>query len=301
LSFEPILLAPEQEVEEQYPYRRVWRTGWLEVGVLLAVVLLILALTQVFGVLPAGLHDTRLKVAVALVPLGAWLVFSYWGERRALQPRRGLVQTVILGALVANGIAVPLEEHLFLPDRWLPMQSFFGRVLGYTTTVGFTAEFLKYAVVRYTVWPDRIRQRLDGVAYALAASVGYAVVLNLRVALFTDDTLVATALRVASNTFSQLGIGVIMGFFLAELVIGRTPVFWLPLGLGIASLLSGAYYGFRSLTIVRGISATGPISAPMRGLALAFVLIAVLYVTFAFLIESADARMEALTGRRQAL
>jgi RsiW-degrading membrane proteinase PrsW (M82 family) len=301
LSFEPILLAPEQEVEERYPYRRVWRTSWLEVGTILVAVLAIFSMTRLFHVLPTSLHDTRLKVAVAVVPLAAWLVFSYWGERRAPQPRRGLVQMVILGGLVANGIAVPLEVHLFLPDRWLPTQSFFGRVLGYATTVGFTAEFLKYAVVRYTVWPDRIRQRLDGVAYALAASIGYAVVLNLQVALFTDDTLAATALRVASNTFSQLGIGVIMGFFLAELVVGRTPVFWLPMGLGIASLLSGAYYGFRSLTVVRSISATGSISAPLRGLALAVGLVAVLYMTFAFLIESADARMEALTGRRQAL
>lgn len=301
MSFEPILLAPEQAVEERYPYRRVWRTSWLEVGTILVVVLAIFSLTRLFNALPANLHDTRLKVAVALVPLAAWLVFSYWGERRAPQPRRGLVQMVILGGLVANGIAVPLEEHLFLPDRWLPTQSFFGRVLGYATTVGFTAEFLKYAVVRYTIWPDRIRQRLDGVAYALAASVGYAVVLNLQVALFSDDTLVATALRVASNTFSQMGIGVIMGYFLAEMVVGRTPVFWLPMGLGIASLLSGIYYGFRSLTVVRSISATGSISAPLRGLALAVGLVAVLYATFAFLIESADARMEALTGRRQAL
>jgi hypothetical protein len=301
LSFEPILLAPEQEVEEQYPYRRVWRTSWLEVSVLLVAVLAVFALTRLVSVLPTSLSDTRLKVAMALVPLAAWLAISYWGERRALQPRRGLVQIVILGALVANGIAVPLEEHLFLPDRWLPTQSFFGRVLGYGATAGFTAEFLKYAVLRYTIWPDRIRQRLDGVAYALAASVGYAVVLNLRVALFTDDTLVATALRVASNTFSQLGIGVIMGFFLAELVVGRTPVFWLPIGLGIAALLSGVYYGFRSLTVARSISAAGSISAPIRGLALAFGLVAVLYITFAFLIESADARMEALTGRRQAL
>ncbi|HVO72283.1 MAG TPA: hypothetical protein VMT24_19675 [Aggregatilineaceae bacterium] len=301
MTFEPILLAPEQEVEEQYPYRRVWRTSWLEAGVLLVAVAVIFSLTRLFGVLPTDLHDTRLKVGVALLPLAFWLVISYWGERRALQPRRGLLQVAILGALAANAIAVPLEEHLFLPDRWLPAQSFFGRVLGYSATAGFTAEFLKYAVVRYTVWPDRIRQRLDGVAYALAASVGYAVVLNLRTALFTDNTLEATALRVASNTFSQLGIGVIMGFFLAELVVGRTPVFWLPLGLGIASLLSGVYYGFRSLTVVRSVTASDSVAAPIRGLALAFGLVAVLYMTFAFLIESADARMEALTGRRHAL
>jgi RsiW-degrading membrane proteinase PrsW (M82 family) len=203
--------------------------------------------------------------------------------------------------LVANGVAVPLEEYLFLPDRWLPSARFFGRVLGYAFTVGFTGEFLKYAAIRYTVWPERFTQRLDGVAYALAVSMGYAVTLNLRFALFSDATLVAVALRVASNTFAQLAIGVVIGFFLAELVIGRTTVFWMPLGLGLASLLSGLYYGFRGIAIVGGLSVAGTGAAPVRGVALAFGLVTVMYVSFAFIIANADARMEALTGRREPL
>lgn len=301
MSYEPILLAPEEEAAEVYPYRRVWRTSALEVGALLIAVLLIVILTQLLDLLPDRWTTPLPRVGIALLPGAAWLFFSYRGERRAPQPRSGLIGVLILGSLVANGVAIPLEDRLFVLDRWLPGQGFFGRVLGYMATAGFTAEFLKYAVLRYTIWPGRIRQRLDGVAYALAVSLGYALVYNLHAALYTDATLSATALRVASVTLSQLGIGVVMGFFLAELAIGRVPIFWVSIGLGLSSLLEGLYYAFRSLAIVGGLSVTGSASAPLRGLALASGLVVILFAIFAFLIDSADRRMEAVIGRRRAL
>jgi RsiW-degrading membrane proteinase PrsW (M82 family) len=301
VSFEPILLAPEEIAEEIYPYRRVWQTSWLEILVLLFGVVLILLLTDILHILPDDLSDPLPRLGIALLPLGAWLVFSYRGERRALQPRPALLGIVVLGALVANGIAVPLEERLFVPDQWLPQSGFFGRVIGYMLTVGFTAEFLKYAVLRYSVWPHRFNQRLDGIAYALAVSLGYATVYNLRFALYTEATLPATALRVASFTFSHLAIGLIIGFALAELRIGRPPVFWLPVNLLLAAFLSGLYYAFRNLAIVGGLNVGSTASAPIRGFALAVGLVMIMFFTVAFLVESADARMEALTGRRHAL
>lgn len=301
MSFEPTLLAPEEEPAEIYPYRRVWRTSWLEVGLLFMAVVTSYTLSNILGMLPAAAEGPLFRAGIACLPLGTWLAFSYGGERRAIQPREGLGDALVLGALVASGVAVPLEEYVFEPGRWLPTAGFFGRVLGYTFTLGFTAEFLKYAVLRYALWPRRFQQRLDGIAYALAVSVGFAMVYNLRAALLTDATLSATALRVASITFSHLAIGVIMGFFLAELKIGRAPVFWLPAGLGIAALLSGLYYGFRGVAIVSGLSTLGTGAAPLRGLFLGLGLVMVMFVSMAFIIESADARMEALTGRRETL
>lgn len=301
MSFEPILLAPEEELEEIYPFRRVWRTAWIEAILLLIAVLVIYALTEIFSVIPADAREPALNVGIASLPLALWLLFSYRGERRAVQPRPGLMGVMVLGVLVANGVAVPLEEQLFVPDRWLPTAGFFGRVLGYTFTVGFTAEFLKYAVLRYAAWPHYFHQRLDGIAYALTVSIGFASVLNLRVALYTDATVSATALRVASITFSHLAVGLIMGYFLVELNIGRPPVFWISMGLMLASLLSGLYYGFRGTAIISGLSPEGTGSAPIRGLALAFGFVAVMFLSIAFIVQSADARAEALTGRRQTL
>ncbi|MBN1562491.1 MAG: PrsW family intramembrane metalloprotease, partial [Anaerolineae bacterium] len=201
------------------------------------------------------------------------------------------------GALVASGIAVPLEEYVFTPERWLPYTGFFGRVLGHMFTLGFAAEFLKYAAFRYTIWPGHVRQRLDGVAYAMAIALGFATVLNLRFALLTEASLLATALRVASYTFSHLALGVVLGFFLSELVIGKVPYFWMPVGLGVASLLSGLYYAFHIVAIVGGLSQVGTGARPIRGVALGFGFVAVIFIAFAFIIDNADRRMETVVGR----
>ncbi|WP_119072236.1 PrsW family glutamic-type intramembrane protease [Aggregatilinea lenta] len=294
MSFEPILLAPEEEVIEAYPYRRVWPTTWLEVGVLTVVVAAIVVLTDFVGVLPATYTAPLPKMGLALLPLAAWLGISYRAEHTAPEPRFGLLRLLILGGLIANGVAIPLEEQLFLPDRWLLATGFFGRALGYTFTIGFTAAFLKYAVMRYTLWPQHFQQRLDGVAYGLAVSIGFATAYNVHVALNADMTLYATALRVASNTFQHMALGVILGYFLSELRLGRPPVFWIPGGLFLTALFGGFYYAFHALAVVSGLNA-----APFRGLLLAVGVIGAVLLSMAFLIESADTRMEALTGRRQ--
>jgi len=301
VSFEPILLAPEEELEEIYPYRRVWRTAWIEVSLLLIVVLALYSLTTIFEIIPADSREPLVKAGVASLPLALWLAISYRGERRALQPRPGLLGVMVLGMLVANGVAIPLEERVFVPERWLPTAGFFGRVLGYTFTIGFAAEFLKYAVLRYAVWPHRFHRRLDAMAYALAVSIGFATALNFRVALVTDATVLATALRVASTTFSHLAVGLIVAYFLVELNIGRPPIFWISAGLLLAALLSGLYYGFRGIAIVSGLSVEGTGSAPIRGLALAFGFVAVMFASIAFIVQSADSRTEALSGGRQTL
>ncbi len=57
MSFEPILLPPEEELEESYPYRRVWRTASLEAILLLLAVVAVLILTSLIGALPEHSHD----------------------------------------------------------------------------------------------------------------------------------------------------------------------------------------------------------------------------------------------------
>lgn len=290
MSFEPALMGPQEEAAEVYPYRRVWRTAWMEVLTLFLAALAVYALTQIASLVPHAPASAAARAGVAVLPALLWLTISYRGERRARQPRPDLVRVLVLGGLVASGIAVPLEERLFQPERWLPGLDFFGRLLGHATTVGFAAEFLKYLVLRYSVWPQRINQRLDGVAYGLAVSVGFATVLALRFALFTEASLAATALRVASITLPHMGTGVIVGFFMAELWIGRTAIVWLPLGLSLAALVSGAHYTFRAIAITGspGVTSTG--SSPLLGLLLATGFAAAIFSLFAFIIASADTR-----------
>jgi len=290
VSFEPMLFGTEEEIAEAQPARRVWRTAWLEVIALFLIALVLYTLTDILGVLSNQPAATSARTGIAVLPVLSWLLITYRAERHTRQPRPHLVAVLLLGALVASGVAVPLEEELFQPERWLPGLDFFGRLLGYAATVGFTAEFLKYLVLRYSIWPRHISQRLDGVAYGLAVSVGFATVLSLRYALFTEATLAATALRTVSITLPHLASGVIVGFFLAELWIGRTAILWLSAGLVLAALISGAHYAFRAIAIVGspGVASTG--SSPLLGLLLATGFAAAIFALFAFIIASADAR-----------
>ncbi len=278
------LLSPEDEVEEIYPYRRVWR------ALITEMVLLLIVVGGVIGAIRFGVvEDTQapeLAVLVALVPLGAFYWMSVRREQDVLQPRKGLLLVLVLSLIVGNGVAWPIIEFVFTPDDWLPESGFFSRIIGYALTLGVLAEFAKYVVVRYTVWPERFRTRLDGIAYSIPAALGYATVINLHFVLNEDPTLSAAVIRIITNVYMHISIGAIVGYFLAELAIGGAPAFWLPMGLVIAAFLSGIYIAFRRIATVSGLSSRDVGGA----LAIAGFTIVVLGA-LSFLIESADARM----------
>ncbi len=293
MSFEPILLAPQREEKEVYPYRRVWRTALIEIGILLV---LTSAAVLVSRFASPRLSETQRKVfglAYALAPFALWIVISYLGERRVLQPRHNLFAVVILSALVANAIGIPLVERLFAVQEWLSTAPGSTRIIGYMLTAGITQEFLKYAVVRYSVWPGCFRIRSDGIAYAMAAAIGYATVLNLDFALNTTATPMTYALRISETTLSQLAIGTIMGYFLAELKLTRnTGIFWLPGGLVLSSLLTGLAIVFRGGLIVGGVSTTSTANNAVQGLGVAVFLVIVMFASVYFLINNADERAQ---------
>ena len=283
------LLSPEEEVEEIYPYRRVWRTLIIEM-VLLFVLMIGIVVAIQFGVVEdryLGLLGTGMVFA----PIGLFYLVSIRGERRALEPRSGLLTTVLVSGIVANGVGVPLVNLIFTPEQWLPEAGFFTRVLGYMFTVGVTAEVLKYAVVRYTVWPNAFRMRVDGVAYGVAAALGYATVFNLRDMLLEQPTLSAGTYQVVTAVYWHVSIGAILGYFLAELAIGRPSLIWLPLGLVIASFLNGIYAAFRGIAIVGGLG-----NRAIGGVLVITGFSIVVLGIMAFLIDSADRRMEQQIG-----
>ena len=290
MSVRPTLLAPYDVPREVYPYRRVWRTALLEIGLLVALtgaVLLGMRVTH------ATLGDTTRRVIgllLAFVPLGLWWAISYRGERRAPQPRAQLPLVVFLSALLANAIGVPVVDRLFAVDEWLPAASAPTRILGYALIAGFTMEFLKFAVLRYTVWEGRFRTRQDGIAYSLAAAVGYAVVLNLNFVLDQAADPASVALRVAGNTLSQAAVGVIVGAVLAELKIGSASIVSLPVSLSAAALLHGLYITVRAGVIVGTFSTTASGNIPVASLIVAVALVGMVFSVIGFLVQTADAR-----------
>src|SRR5690606_22876577 len=158
--------------EEVYPYRRVWRSVIVESLALLVLTLGLFALLGIAGVQLPEAARRPLNYVVAGMPLGLWLVFSLLQERAVPEPRRRLLGVVVVTALAANAVSLPLIEHVFQVERWLPLGNALNRIVGYTFTVGIVQEFTKYLVVRYLVWPNELRTRMDSIAYNLAAAIG---------------------------------------------------------------------------------------------------------------------------------
>lgn len=288
------LLSPEEESDEIYPYRRVWRPLLIEMGIYALITAMLLVLTT-FNIL-ADTHDARVQVILGLLPALTFLWFSVRPEYRVFEPRPYLIPLFVLGVILANGFVVPIVEQVFTPDEWLPAQGFFNRILGYMLTTGVLTVFVHYAVVRYTVWPTFFRTRLDGIAYTMTIAVAFAVVLNIRFALIDEPTLSASAIRMLTNYYLNIMVAVIVGYFLGEMAIGTPAFYRFPASIVAASFVYGLYTAFRGIAVRSGLNvgATSNRAIGPYFLAIGFSLFIIWLISF--LIESADERMASREG-----
>lgn len=284
-----ILLRPQREQSEVYPFRRVWRTASIEAGLLL-ILTLISALLLPRLPLPVSLQRL-VGIAFTFVPVVLWFLFSIRGERKALQPRTRLIPVAILGALVSSGIGIPLVERFYAVDTWLTTVDGLSRIIGFTLTAGMTHAFLQYVTLRFSFWPEAFEYRLDGIAYGMAVALGYATAINLNFALSATNLAPASiVLRTTEQTLAQVAISTIIGYCLVELNRPNVFVFMMPAGLLISALLHGLAIVIRAGLIVTGVTSTTTGNSATMGLAMAVVLLAVLFLAMRFLILNADER-----------
>ncbi len=299
-SYNPRFLTPPEE-EAVFPYRRVWRSFAIEIIGLLA---LTAGLFALFAATQARVPDRfalAVNVAIAVVPLALWAVFSLWAERAVPEPRRRLLAVMVVSALAANAVGLPLVNNVMQVERWLPMASALTRIVGYTFTVGIVQEAIKYTVVRYIVWPDGFRTRADGVAYMVAAAVGYATVINLSFVLTTPGaTPDVTALRVFDNLAIQYAASALIGYGLAEVTFSRPSPLLLTLTLALAATVNGIAIPLRAGLVNASLTFRTSVSQPLRGLGFSAAVVIGLAVVIAFLIQNADrADRQAAAGKDQ--
>ncbi|MCC7207569.1 MAG: PrsW family intramembrane metalloprotease [Anaerolineae bacterium] len=299
MTARPVLLTPQRDEPGVYPYRRVWRTAYLEALLLIGATL---AVVLVNRIAPFPLDDEAkraFRIVFAILPAALWVLISLAAERRARRPRGRLSVAFVLGGLVASGIAVPVIDRLFTTENWLPTADGLTRLVGYTLTVGMLQEFLKYAALRYSFWPRHFDQRLDGVAYSLAVAVGYATAINLYYASGVGNAEpTAAALRIAENTLTQVAVSVIMGLALAELARPNAPIYFAPLSMLLAAALAGFAIVIRGGAVVGGLSEGSDANNAIFGLGVGVVFLVFLFASMAFLIDSADER-DRLQGRAE--
>ena len=283
------LITPEEEAAP-YPYRRVWRSLILELGLLGAIAGAIFVLTGVAGVTLPPAFMPAIGAALALVPLGLWFVFSWWAERQAPEPRSSLLIVIILTALAANGVTIPLIEQVLQPQAWLSQSSAITRIAGYTLSVGIAVEITKYLVLRYSIWPAHIRIRVDGIAYALAASIGMATVENLHSLAIPGITLHSLAVLVVNTTATGIAAGMFVGFGLSESALGRPTPFLGPISVGLAALIHGMAIPLRTGLGNAGFTLSGGSAHPILGVGISIGLVVAVGTLISFLFAASERR-----------
>jgi RsiW-degrading membrane proteinase PrsW (M82 family) len=244
-----------------------WQSGWVLVAALLGFILLVAGIdTLAQPTIEGGLLLVT-GIALALVPALIWLLFFYVQDRLEPEPKRYVMGVFILGALLASAIGIPAVNDLFRVSDWM-YESPIVKLAGGILVIGFSQEFLKYAVVRYTVYnSSEFDERIDGVIYGTAAGLGYATMLNIQYVLSNAGVdLTVGVIRIVVTALAQASFAGIVGYFLAQDKFGGRPLWWMPCGLTVAAVLNGTFVFLRDLASVRGLQFN-----PWNGLILATV------------------------------
>lgn len=294
-NYSPRLITPPKEEEEIYPYRRAWRSVIIESGILLV---LLLFFFISFNLLPLHVEGNTLislNIVLAISPTLLWIIFSRVPEDNVEEPRRRLLTTFTVTALVANAVGIPLIDNVFQPEAWLPLQSPMNRILGYMVTVGILQELLKYLVLRYIVWPGYYRVRIDAIAYGAATAVAYAMVINLNY-VFKNPT--AAPDVVMARVFANLAIQVVgstfVAFGLSETRFSSAFSIFLPFMVVLAALLTGIAIPVRTELMNAGLALTISSQKEIFGLLFSIIFYAAPMAVMFFLFSITERREQEL-------
>jgi len=232
------------------PWRQ--RSGLWQADVA-SIVLLIVFVLAIFGLeawLQPQFTPTTLVITglvMALVPAVVWLAFFYRRDRLEPEPKHLVLQMVILGALLASAVGVPLVDGLFDVPNWLSSSPAWAQLLGGFLIVGMTQEFLKYAAVRFSVYyAADFNEAIDGIIYTTAVAIGYALVLNINFVVSSGGVdLGSGAIRMVLTTLAQASFAGVVGYYLGRMKFEKRPLWWMPLGLTLAAALNSLFYFLR--------------------------------------------------------
>jgi RsiW-degrading membrane proteinase PrsW (M82 family) len=194
--------------------------------------------------LVASLESGGLLVAgiiLALVPAAVWLVVFYLQDRLEPEPKGLILGIFLLGALLAQGAAIPLIYGLFRVQDWLYGAGPLVNILGSILIVGFIQEYLKYAGIRFTLYRSpEFDERIDGIIYGAAIGLGFATMLSLNYVISNGGVQPGVgAMRITVEALAQASFAGVSGYFLGRAKFEEMPAWWLPAGVSLAALLNG--------------------------------------------------------------
>lgn len=151
-----------------------------------------------------------LLIALAILPAVALMIYIYKQDRLEQEPLRMIISLATLGvvstflAMITESVGMAVLGNLFSES------SLAYRVLLYFIVVGLSEEGFKYLVLKIGTWRSpEFNCKFDGVVYAVAVSLGFAVWENIKYVMTYGF---ATALvRAVTAVPGHACFGVIMG------------------------------------------------------------------------------------------
>ena len=269
--------------------RSVWSAGLAHIAGQVLFVLVVVGLVALVKPMLSGWTLVAAGLVLALIPAILWLAFFYRQDRLEPEPKGYVIGVFLLGALLAQGVGIPLVERVYEAPRWLPL-NVWTDLLGSILVIGFVQEALKYAAVRYSVYPSaEFDERVDGVVYGTAAGLGYATMLNVHYVVASGGVdLQVGVIRIAVTALAQASFAGLTGYFLGRARFEDEPVWWLPGGLALAAVLNGLFAFLSGELTTTSLSLSGGGFSPWPGLILAAVVAAATFAALNYLIRRAN-------------
>jgi RsiW-degrading membrane proteinase PrsW (M82 family) len=260
----------------------LWRSTVALIAGLVIFALTMSALGPMLGALLSGGSLIVAGVVLALIPAALWLVIFYLQDRLEPEPKHYILGVFLLGALLAQGAAIPLARDLFRVQDWLGDGGLAINLLSQILIVGFIQEYLKYVGVRFTIFNSQeFDERVDGVIYGAAVGLGFATMLNIYyVTSYGGVQLGVGALRITIQALAQASFAGISGYFLGRARFEDRPFWWLPAGVTLAAVLNGLVTFLLDEVSMQGLKFT-----PIYSLILAAVVAGVTFAALFILIR----------------
>jgi len=120
-------------------------------------------------------------------------------------------------------------------------------------------------------------EETDGVVYATAVGIGFAMVLNIAFVVNSGGVALGSgAIRIVLTTLAHAAFAGIIGYFLGRQKFEKRPLWWMPAGLLLAAGVNSLFFFFRGMLSSGSIQAGGGAANPWLGLILAVVLTGVI-------------------------
>jgi RsiW-degrading membrane proteinase PrsW (M82 family) len=223
-----------------------WRSGVVAIVGLLIFVAAVVALDTLLQPQLGGVALVLTGVLLAIVPAALWLLFFYQQDRLEPEPVGNVARMFVIGLALAGAIGIPLTDQLFAVQDWLYRDTLTTWLASIFVT-GAVEAFIIFATVRYFMFDSaEFDERTDGVIYGTAAGLGYATALNLQFILANGGSALGSGeVFVAEVALAHAAFGGLLGYFLGRAKLEQDPIWWLPVGLLLATVLNGLFLVLR--------------------------------------------------------